>query len=316
MNDMASTSNPTSIPQTAVSFSNTAVTNEQPKKFTLFPKMALELREMVWSQACKVERVVDLWFEPLGGRAGLPLFDTISESPPIVYKSCAKVPAILHTSKEARATGLEYYTLDFGNKTTYYEGSTTMEFTSSARIYVNWDFDILCPMVDRDANIARFEDFEDFEGSDQYRNFKVSINCKLTDPAIFPRMRRIAFVVDEYSQGDLPFTERENIEVILYPDFEALMSVRGDVLGVRNELHMELVEFDEDLDENLYASAGYPDTRNNLLSLKETVDDYFNSCINGRRLCEKDIENCSDPSHFWLGYPVSFKILKVTITDR
>ena len=66
-----------------------------------------------------VERVVELWFKPLGGRAGLPLFNTIYEIPPIVYESRVKVPAILHTSKEARATDLKYYTLEFGNKTTY-----------------------------------------------------------------------------------------------------------------------------------------------------------------------------------------------------
>ena len=71
-NNMASTSTSSSTSPTAVSSSNMTVFNEQPKKFTLFPKMALELRKMVWSQACMVERVVDLCFKPLGGRAGLP----------------------------------------------------------------------------------------------------------------------------------------------------------------------------------------------------------------------------------------------------
>ena len=318
MNDMASTSNPTSIPQTAVSSSNSAITNEKLSKFTLFPKMALELREMVWSQACKVERVVDLWFEPLGGRAGLPLFDTISQIPPVVYRSRTKVPAILHTSKEARATGLKYFTLEFGNKTTYQDGGTTMEFTTSARTYVNWEYDIICPVIYGNTNFASFEAFED---SEAYENFDMSIRYKLIDPAIFPRMRRIAFAVNESVDGSsvgdvLDISKRENIELILYPDFRALMTLKENISDTRKRLNMELVDFDENVHENQYASAGYPDTRDNLLSLKEAVDDEGNSCINGRRLCEKDMENCSDPSHFWLGYPVSFKILKVTITDR
>ena len=69
------------------------------------------------------------------------------------------------------------------------------------------------------------------------------------DPAVFSRMRRIAFVVDESCDVGWPdMSKRENIEVILYPDFEALMPLKEDVSGARKQLHMELVDLDENLD--------------------------------------------------------------------
>ncbi|MAD83183.1 MAG: hypothetical protein CL912_09465 [Deltaproteobacteria bacterium] len=164
----------------------------------------------------------------------------------MVYKSRAKVPAILQTSKEARATGLKYYTLEFGNKTTCYDDGTTMEFTSSARIYANWEYDIICPVMDRHPSLTGVEDFEGFE---DFINFDTSIRYKFMDPAVFSRMRRIAFVVDESCDVGWPdMSKRENIEVILYPDFEALMPLKEDVSGARKQLHMELVDLDENLD--------------------------------------------------------------------
>ena len=120
-----------------------------------------------------------------------------------------------------------------------------MEFTTPARIYVNWEYDNLCPVLDRGTNLLDLEDFEDFD---------LKLRCDFMDPVIFPKMRRVAFVVDQSSVIDWPnVSERDNIEVILYPDFEALKTLKEDVFDARKQLRMDFVDFDDNMDEYQYA---------------------------------------------------------------
>jgi hypothetical protein len=116
-------------------------------KFTLFPKLAIELRLEVWKLACFESRIVDLWTVK------------IPETAPRYYRyrSYSTVP-ILHTCKEAREVGLQHYSSEFGVEfIKSSSGTSTTIFPELAipHIYINWDLDIIClvnPLPDRMIN--------------------------------------------------------------------------------------------------------------------------------------------------------------------
>jgi hypothetical protein len=86
------------------------------QRFTSFNEMPLELRRMVWKLAAKQPRVVEFSYYPKQKT-------TASKFP-----SKTLVPAILHTTREARGCGLEVYEkLEFGSC-----------FDST---YINWHLD-------------------------------------------------------------------------------------------------------------------------------------------------------------------------------
>jgi hypothetical protein len=61
------------------------------------------------------------------------------------YGTHSQAPSILHTSKEARSVGLQYYDLLFGGEI---KGETGKNVGSPKKpyIYVNWKHDILFPV--------------------------------------------------------------------------------------------------------------------------------------------------------------------------
>ncbi|KAN0102839.1 hypothetical protein V8E51_011152 [Hyaloscypha variabilis] len=94
--------------------------------------------------ACSVTRVIDLW-----GDFSFGILDGSSEIDALtLYKSYARKapPAILHTSCESRAIGLKHYLLCFGHNTGEFSVPSYMKISISAEIYVNWEYDIICPM--------------------------------------------------------------------------------------------------------------------------------------------------------------------------
>lgn len=60
------------------------------------------------------------------------------------YVSYTRIPSILHSSAEARANGLEHYSIDFGNQGTKEIGGVQVSFTFPPRIYINFERDTLC----------------------------------------------------------------------------------------------------------------------------------------------------------------------------
>lgn len=88
------------------------------RQFRRFPKLSLELRRIIWKFAAKEPRLVE--------------FTCYPKQKSIVsrFPSRTTVPAILHTSQEARTCGLEVYEkLDFGSL-----------FDST---FINWELDVV-----------------------------------------------------------------------------------------------------------------------------------------------------------------------------
>jgi hypothetical protein len=50
------------------------------------------------------------------------------------------------TSQEARAVGLGYYKLSFGESFSAKIGQSEVIMSTPARIYVHWEYDVICPM--------------------------------------------------------------------------------------------------------------------------------------------------------------------------
>jgi hypothetical protein len=114
--------------------------------FTCFPKLPLEIRRMIWKEACSVERVLDIWAVTLDVAGTTAFFKKAYGTVPFSYMSHCKHPAVLHTSRESRSVGLENYCLSFGTESKSYVKCIEIKAASPVRIYVNWEFDVVLPM--------------------------------------------------------------------------------------------------------------------------------------------------------------------------
>src|SRR6187402_1897009 len=78
------------------------IPSRAPHAFTLFANLPIELRHKIWKLASFYSRRIKLF-------SGYQIWLAANHSHHVEGQS--KVPAILHTSKEARAEGLRYYSL-------------------------------------------------------------------------------------------------------------------------------------------------------------------------------------------------------------
>ena len=115
--------------------------------FTYFPKLPPELRHKIWKEACLIERVVDIWAVPLDVKGSTAFFENADIPLPYSFKSHSKIPIILHTSRESRSVGLENYHLSFGTETDGIINGMQLKSTSEPKIYINWESDIICPIM-------------------------------------------------------------------------------------------------------------------------------------------------------------------------
>jgi hypothetical protein len=115
------------------------------RTFTRFPKLPLELRNMIWEFTANVPRNIDVW---------APIIEDMSfhwkeDDDHMVFKpfrfcTSRPVPSILHVNKESRAIALRFYQLSFD---THVEpGGYYLKITYPATIYLNFDVDRICPM--------------------------------------------------------------------------------------------------------------------------------------------------------------------------
>ncbi|KAG4427716.1 hypothetical protein IFR05_016802 [Cadophora sp. M221] len=120
--------------------------------FTIFPLLSLEMRLLVWEFVCFQPRLVDIWPTKSGIELLARLFlEEGFEEPYYNYTHCGTVPSILHTSREARTVGLQYYQLEFGTEAKADNSGAsrgTLSFSTPPRIFVNWECDIVCPMLE------------------------------------------------------------------------------------------------------------------------------------------------------------------------
>lgn len=75
-------------------------------KFTVFPKLAAELRLKIWKEACSVMRNVDIWVD-------IYEYDG-PNSRTFQFRTQTKPPGVLGANKESRLEALKHYTLNFG----------------------------------------------------------------------------------------------------------------------------------------------------------------------------------------------------------
>lgn len=108
--------------------------SEEPRTFTLFPKLPVELRDKIWGYACSVTRNVDIWIRSLDMQLGyfyerLLYFYFYSSLPP---------PSVLHVNSESRSESLKYYDLDFGTTLTIRNrNNAPFTISSPSRVYFN-----------------------------------------------------------------------------------------------------------------------------------------------------------------------------------
>ena len=130
--------------------------------FTLLPKLPLELRGKIWKEACFEPRIIDIWVQ---GLLEDPSFaDSICShvaafvSDDCSYHSHSAIPAVMHACRESRATGLKHYCLEFSTKFEMNHGRVTINVSTPARIFVNWECDIVCPINLRHFTPCMIED--------------------------------------------------------------------------------------------------------------------------------------------------------------
>ncbi|KAH7310041.1 hypothetical protein BKA65DRAFT_485258 [Rhexocercosporidium sp. MPI-PUGE-AT-0058] len=291
---------------TAASSSITTIGGAEPLKFILFPKMPLELRNMIWTEVCFHERLIDIWIVPFyeSGSDEDKFFDDLLGAPAYTYKSYTnRTPSILHTSQEARTTGLKHYSLDLGARMVNLYRGGILQISSPPRIYVNWECDIICPMT---------------QMAEENELLQEVLLLDFGIPFYFPRLSRMAFVVEDslVSCWLKVVIKRHNIkEVILYPWGSYLAELHDEKdFHKHNQLEMKLVDFNESLEEKEYFASDYPGKRDYLLGVKEQVRVLFDTCKN--KECKEESGECKNSSHLEHPFPINFKIMTISVTER
>ena len=89
--------------------------------FFRFPKLPTSVRDRIWKHSIPSGRVVDVVFD---------------ENQDKYFSFHAIVPAILHTSKEARSVGLRFYTFCFGTES--HHASIPFDFKADCLLFDDW----------------------------------------------------------------------------------------------------------------------------------------------------------------------------------
>lgn len=120
-----------------------------------FGKLPTEIRTKIWIYAAHIPRNIDLWaryhdrLEQVNMMVGVVVPQFLCHR----YSSFCAHPAMLQATHESRAIGLKYYTLTFGTHGVLRYG---IEISIPARIYVNWESDVILPMG-MEASQKRFD---------------------------------------------------------------------------------------------------------------------------------------------------------------
>jgi hypothetical protein len=113
--------------------------SEEPRTFTCFPKLAVELRVKIWGHASSVTRNVDIWAKSLDIQLG------DSHERLLYFYSSLSPPPVLHVNSEFRSKSLKYYGLCVGtNLTVRNMHNVSFTISSRSRVYFNWNTDRLC----------------------------------------------------------------------------------------------------------------------------------------------------------------------------
>ncbi|KAH7360192.1 hypothetical protein BKA65DRAFT_492596 [Rhexocercosporidium sp. MPI-PUGE-AT-0058] len=157
--------------------------------FTLFPKLPLELRLKIWSEAYCVTRNLVLQIGYIGVKD-----EDAGWQPFYFYSTCA-APAVLSTCREARNEALQHYSLEFRVKETskVWACPIAITFEAPATIYINWRTDRVCMF-----GLSGFE-ASDWTGDFQYTNRLQVLGQKFRD-------RGLRYLALEIESSDVDFS--------------------------------------------------------------------------------------------------------------
>jgi 2EXR family len=172
------------------------------RTFTRFPKLPLELRRKIWKEACSVPRLVDLWANfPFTLQMG---FDATFR--PMAYDSYSSKypPAILHASHESRIVALENYRLCFGWEINEVSDRAKLRASIPAEIYVNWEYDIICPIGtaydewdECETDYFHYLHNSDLKSNGRMRCIALSIHQIMDQKSRIPRLTDMDFELHE-----------------------------------------------------------------------------------------------------------------------
>ncbi|KAE9370106.1 hypothetical protein N431DRAFT_546073 [Stipitochalara longipes BDJ] len=115
------------------------------RSFTCFPRLPLELRQLIWKHVSFQRRDVDITASFLSHTLAI---DSEADFPEeFHYISVCPPPAILSVNREARSEGLRWYILDFGAPSIKFPSTSTLSFFErevKPHIYINWNIDRIC----------------------------------------------------------------------------------------------------------------------------------------------------------------------------
>ncbi|TVY19713.1 hypothetical protein LARI1_G003218 [Lachnellula arida] len=132
-------------PSTLDASNENNLTSMTDRTSTCFPKLPLELRNMVWTYGANLPRNLDIWAPTIGEEMTFHwnYHQNSLNFHPFKFCSTRPVPGILHANRESRTIALKFYELSFG---TEFNPAHHLKFTTPARIYTNFQADRVCPM--------------------------------------------------------------------------------------------------------------------------------------------------------------------------
>ena len=134
---MSNSTNPDPTPPPGSQAIEMSVEDEH-AKFTFFSTLPLQIRDMIWAFGCSEERIIDVRAVAISGLQDEDFFmrpaDDETPRPFMVKSFTYTVPAILHTSQEARKVGLKHYSLEFRMNVERKVGPATVKISTPARI--------------------------------------------------------------------------------------------------------------------------------------------------------------------------------------
>jgi len=252
------------------SVSNEAELDDEAPKFTLFPRLPIELREKIWEEACNEPRVIDLWALPVGQGIGNPRkLDRLFGETPFGYKTHQIDPAVLEACQQSKEVGHRHYELSFGTIAEGYDdgfghgpGAEIIIQTPSLT-YVNWKSDIICPFPTSSNSWADFQPeevmYDDLQDH-HYRHkiHRIAIEVEQVEWAIDLLLKshcleEIIFYIVPSSLEDLSYDDERPITI----EFDSLAvnmdtKLREAGLGVQAKerlqaAKLEVEEFAEDM---------------------------------------------------------------------
>jgi hypothetical protein len=142
-------------------------------EFKFFSQLPTEIRLNIWHYACCIPPVIDLWVRLLG-RADSSMFSGTVRYGPFHYTTHTRCH-ILSANKEARMVEIRHYSLEFGTTWIGEEGPAIVTATAEPRIYINWTYDIICPLpsiwYDRDFQRSDRNNYNELMKDDLYAGY-------------------------------------------------------------------------------------------------------------------------------------------------